>query len=325
MQLPVSPGRTFQAIACRLPGKIYFLLPVLSFFSQIPSTAPEDLWTALTVLEKLTLALEASKSIHGEESETTLSMIMQLGSCYVNLGQYEEAISLLKPQILATTARVLGTDSFIFLSMTNAIAITHMTTGKFVEALPHLRLVGEASKRNTAGNDSLPPMIESCHNLGKCLLYLGIYNEALPLLEFTMKESERALHPDTLDIRGDWAECLMKLDRLEEARTAFEHVIDLKARRLGRNDPSTLCAMMDLGTCLGNMGKSDEALPMLRMVAETCRQTLGADNNMIISSESRLAACLSGIKIRTVATQRESLSLFQHVLEVRQRLSLIHI
>jgi eukaryotic-like serine/threonine-protein kinase len=117
--------------------------------------------------------------------------------------------------------------------------------------------------------------------IGTVYTNLGLYGDALPLLQQALETDRHILgddNPETLNSAHQLANLYWYQDNLKEAERIYLDVIARRQRILGKADPQTLRAQFDLGTLYWAQNRLDEAERLTRDTLETQRKVLGDDH-----------------------------------------------
>ncbi|RYC63839.1 hypothetical protein CHU98_g2390 [Xylaria longipes] len=115
------------------------------------------------------------------------------------------------------------------------------------------------------------------HKLGRCLLFLGRYEEAEDMLRKALElggDVQGELVPNRLEVMGDLGYALNTLHRYEEAEKILWEVVELK-KAAGEIDYHTRTSMKLLADTLANQKNFEESENMCWQVLELIRETLG--------------------------------------------------
>ncbi|MGI5198572.1 tetratricopeptide repeat protein [Streptomyces sp. CA-288835] len=114
--------------------------------------------------------------------------------------------------------------------------------------------------------------------------------------------SERQLgaeHRLVLATRSRAGRALFRLERYTEAELLLERVRAAQKRLFGADDPDTLDSGHGLQLVLGNLGRRDDALSLLRSTIAGRRTTLGHAHPLTLRSRSSLLVLLSASEVVT--------------------------
>jgi tetratricopeptide (TPR) repeat protein len=121
-------------------------------------------------------------------------------------------------------------------------------------------------------------LIENLVRLGRALAAQDDYVGAEPFYARAMVwyDTERVgEYPEKLPAMEEYAYCLWKLDRLEEAEDIASRCWEARVEECGMQDRDTYSIMWILANILEKRGRDDEALPLFRMAFEGIRDILG--------------------------------------------------
>ena len=139
--------------------------------------------------------------------------------------------------------------------------------------------------------DDDPETLTSRSNLAQVYLAEGRLDEAIPLFERILADSEQALgitHPDTLTSRSDVAKAYLAAGRLDEAIPLFEHIL-ADSERVRGTHPSTLAFRDDLARAYEDAGRLDEAIPLFERTLADSEQALGIAHPDTLTSRNDVA------------------------------------
>ncbi|HYO72481.1 MAG TPA: serine/threonine-protein kinase [Archangium sp.] len=115
------------------------------------------------------------------------------------------------------------------------------------------------------------------------------------------------------DSLNDQAIAFQEMGRYEEARTAYERVLELRRKVLGPEHPKVIAALNNLGVALGALGKYEEARAVYEQALDLRRKTLGPDNPLVANSYSNLGTALGQL-----GKHDEARELYEHALAIRK-------
>jgi serine/threonine-protein kinase len=131
--------------------------------------------------------------------------------------------------------------------------------------------------------------------MGEVYENLGLFEEALPLLEAAVATATQVDGADSLEAlaaRSDLAQLLIALGRYEEAEALLEEVLAASARELGEEHPQTLDIRANLATLRVFGQHLDEAERLFRRVWKVRRQVLGPSHEDTLATANSLGTVL---------------------------------
>ncbi len=159
-------------------------------------------------------------------------------------------------------------------------------------------LLDHAAAELSAGIDASEPTQAALYDaLGTSYAGLGLYDQALPLLDKALAERRRLLgedDPATLTTRSNKAWLLRLMGRNEESETLYRDVLERRQRTLGPGHLSTAQTLNDLAIVLEALGRLDEAESMLRDALTRLRPHVDASPRDALTATVNLANVLHG-------------------------------
>jgi tetratricopeptide (TPR) repeat protein len=155
--------------------------------------------------------------------------------------------------------------------------------------------------------------------LGKTYDALGLYRQAVPLLEKALNYHRTVSgpeHPDTLKAMHDLATSYHHAGRRDEAIKLKEEVLTLRRKVLGPEHPDTLSAMNSLAHSYGYAGRGDEALKLQEELLPLDRKVRGPEHPSTLGSMHNLANSydVTGHQDKALKLREEVLTLQRKVL-----------
>ncbi len=151
---------------------------------------------------------------------------------------------------------------------------------------------------NAAANPELgqqsDPQIGSAlnHAIGKTLCGLGLYQEAVPILEQSRSfhiAAFGATDPRTLAAMNDLGYAYMEAGDFDRGLSLLQETLDVRSEQLGPEHEDTLNSMVNLAAGFRRAGMLDKALPMLEKNLERTRAKLGPFEKGTLTSMNNLA------------------------------------
>jgi tetratricopeptide (TPR) repeat protein len=166
-----------------------------------------------------------------------------LGGVLRDLGQYDEAFEMYKAALEEKIRRHAGADHPGTVSSMNSVAATLAAAGRLDEARGYIDRAREMNARITSGNSVYT--ILSHQTLANIARQEQAFAEAERQFGLAMAMAEDMLRPDhryMLGVLTDYAEFMMETDRLGEAISILERVVEGRGSSLGTQHPKTLSA-----------------------------------------------------------------------------------
>ena len=216
------------------------------------------------------------------ESPETAAAKHNLARMYWKSGDYASAEPLYRAALV--TRRSLGEDAALDAARTaQHLASTLQRLGRFDEAVP-LFEESLATRRRLLGFDD-PAVANTLNSLGACYMQERMFEEAMT----RYREARRivALNADPDDWRlaavaMNEARCLMRLDRLEEARELLIPSIESAMHTWPEDDPRVLRARFSLA-------RIDDDAPLAQSIAEMLSDRLGPGHDDVAGAWVALA------------------------------------
>lgn len=285
----------------------------------------QDRWQlAYDRAEEAAIAFE---QILGLEVPETLSSKVTAADALIELEKPREAEGFLI-DILPAMERVYGSDHIETLRNEGNQGWAKFRYGDFDRADAQLREVARARERtlgfmhpstllaynNVAVNGSMLSWDE--HNSGaREAVDLGRKVLAARLRLFGPK------HIDVLEIQGNMAEFLDKVEDYEEAEKCYKSAIAAREELFGPGNPWTLTLMHNLAVCYSSQGKYAQALAIDREVVSSRIKILGEDHIDTLMSRNNLCVTLDSVgeDWEELALQSRLLLNYREVIERTQR------
>ncbi|MCC6676034.1 MAG: serine/threonine protein kinase [Phycisphaerales bacterium] len=129
-------------------------------------------------------------------------------------------------------------------------------------------VLGDAARQLDQGDLKAEPIseIEARRALAKTFTLLGDFDRADALLgrAQAIADATADVPPTTLaDLAGVWSTLRLEQGRLEESRVQARRALDLLTEALGPDHPSTINAARGLAMTLLDMGRTEEAIPII--------------------------------------------------------------
>ena len=137
---------------------------------------------------------------------------------------------------------------------------------------------------------------ELMDTMGRVYGNLGLYKEALPLLEQATEQRRQHFGDDapaTLASLGHLGSLYMDLGRLTEAEAVHRQVLDAQRRLQGDQALESVTAMNRLANTLLQRGEHDEAESLYRQVLQRRLEQLGPEHEETLGTKNNLAIVLA--------------------------------
>lgn len=236
-------------------------------------------------LKALQWALRRGLRKGGPDSSFAVAAMQRVADALKQQRRYAEEI-LLRQQILAALRKNLGEDDDLVLHAELSLGICLCRLQRFDEAQPSLTQVAADMEVRLGPDD--PNRLTAIRWIAHIMKSDGRLEEARSMEEqvvvrYEMRgngESEQALAAFT-----NLADINNHLDHVDEAVRIYRHVLDVRGRTLGPDDPKTLASLQDLASVL-YMNRRDlpEAKVMARSLIEKRTRLLGADDENTVKA-----------------------------------------
>jgi non-specific serine/threonine protein kinase/serine/threonine-protein kinase len=153
--------------------------------------------------------------------------------------------------------------------------------------------------------------------LGRAHLNLGLYAEALPLVERALADSRQVVGEEaeaTFVLRREVALLQRRLGRLKESEATFQQTLAAARQALGPRHPEVWMATSGLATVYLSQERLPEATPLLEAAYEGLRAEAGPEDPRTLAVAGDLAASRG-----QSGRHAEAAELFSTVLQARER------
>lgn len=243
-----------------------------------------NLAVALTVQNKLEEAeremretLVLRQKVLGADHGDTLATRKNLGSLFGIQGKIQESMAELEA-VLAIQQRVFGEDHPETLASRNNRANANIAQGRHAEAETELQAV-LAVRLRTLGADH-PDTLSTRNNLANALVArdnLAAAEEQQRLVTEVRTRLFGEEHPDTLQSRSSLASLLRAEGKLSEAEPELRAVLAIRQRQ-GRDNIELFDGHYNLGLCLAQQGRKEEAAQHAQTAVEGWLKLLGGND-----------------------------------------------
>jgi serine/threonine protein kinase/tetratricopeptide (TPR) repeat protein len=203
-------------------------------------------------------ALDLERRYRGEDDVGTLTAIHNLALVYEDLGRTEEALELFSRN-LESWRRVVGEDHPFTLAAMQVLAVSYGKAGRVDEAVDLSREL--VKRRRVVLGDHHPDTLISMSTLATALFREGRLEEAASLHAEAIEGARRVLpgHWRFAMMQSSYADCLVALERYNEAGAALIESHRLLEATLGRSDPRTAQVAEQLAVLYEARGRPDDA------------------------------------------------------------------
>jgi serine/threonine protein kinase len=199
----------------------------------------------------------------GQEDLLTQRAMNALAASYDQAGRKADVLKLREEVTRVAEAKLGKTHAFTLLSRMN-LALTQFQQGRHEQAIVLLRETARLQEQQIGAEHAYT--LATLYNLAVCLDHMGRYPEAEPLhlKVLTLRQASLgADHPDTLKSMRDQAFNLLAQGRQLAAYETFRTALPLHEKRLGREHAETLHCLRNNITCLFDLKRSGEAIPLI--------------------------------------------------------------
>ncbi len=233
-------------------------------------------------------ALAAAEAKSGEQSLLASDAANGLGNRLIDAGQFEEGIAVFD-RVLNIRIEVLGEDHAKTRVALSNLANGFMANCEAPRALPLFERAIASFEREGIEDRSRVGVLLS---LGVTHRLLGQYRRAREVLEDAVAVANRVCgdQPYAALAKQALATTLMDYGEVDRARELIEAALAI-AEREPKSQPCAH-AVFGIGIALGNAGRFDEALPLLRRGLELVRQAFGPTSGKALLSAAVLASML---------------------------------
>ena len=255
-------------------------------------------------------AAELFGNIRGPENSEVLSCMVTVADCMIELWQPQEAKEILRANT-AVMERVLGLRHSETLRSMGNQAWACCRCGNFEEAAHQLHRTMKL--REEVLGTTHPDTLLSMNNLAvnACKLDKSWQERAEELFRIVLALQRDVFpvdHPDILDTQGSLASCLDGLGKHSVAEALFRRTIASR-ERIYDMGPTTLTLMSNLGVCLYNQDKLEEALTLDKAILALRERLLGTEHIDTILTRVNLAAILLCLGYKDEAAEQSRLVL----------------
>lgn len=204
-----------------------------------------NLGNALVALDQLEEAepllrtVDEVRSTSGAEpDENALISMSNLANLLLKRNRPDDAAALFLRVVDARTRRLGASDPATRRAKANYVAVLSRM-GRAADVEPILRELYELALRDS-GSDS-EDAVYAGHNLACTQMALGKLDDAVALFESVLASADRTMRdaPETAIFRGNYGQCLWKLNRLSEADAELRVALEVLTRSVGADHTQT--------------------------------------------------------------------------------------
>jgi eukaryotic-like serine/threonine-protein kinase len=218
-------------------------------------------------------------------NDPELSLIIRglIGNALYDLGDYQKAIDLLRPQWESSRSSDTR-DGYERLSIGMKLGALYNETGQWKLANEVFREVVDAYDRLNDSSSNLALQAQS--GLGESLSHLGKPEEAIAIYRKTLDRSRELGRGDSEQAFQVWNGLAMELvnsDRRAEAKAEWEALLAAEIKKLGETHPGTLATMANLASILSEDGDLEKAVDYSRRVVDGGRKIFEPNHPMRVA------------------------------------------
>lgn len=240
-----------------------------------------------------------------------------LGIVYQGLGDYDQAIEMLK-KALSTRKRIFGESHLEVAETLHALGEAYWYSGDVKAAETPAREALEMRNR-LLGKNNLE-IASSCHNVAWILLIQGKLDEAEPFVRTALRIRTSLLgeHLDVAGSKSALAALLQAKRSYEAAEPLYIETLAMRRRLLreeNRDDDREVATVLNnLGLLLRTTGRYSEAQPVLRESLKLHRKILGNEHPEVATSLNNLA-----LNLHLMMDLESAEPLYREALSIRRR------
>lgn len=227
--------------------------------------------------------LEAN--VHAGSKEGAISLLRS-GSLYLRLGHHVEAQEALEEAlaIMVQRADPVQLDPFI-----NALGALHEAKGEYVHALAYNQdcLV---LRRRFFPEDTVR-IVEAQHNIGRTLMFQGKGEEALSLLEESLKSLQELARPRASSLATNLdmlATLYLDMGKYPRAIALYQRCLKLKEQKLPPGHPGIRLSLNKLGLAFKAAENYNEALKIFTRCLDIARTMYGSEEGLLKAADQAL-------------------------------------
>jgi tetratricopeptide (TPR) repeat protein/transcriptional regulator with XRE-family HTH domain len=139
---------------------------------------------------------------------------------------------------------------------------------------------------------SLPQAVRLLHQAGIYVRDHGLYEQAEPLLQRSLRMAEQALgpeHPETARLLNDLGWLYYHQGKYEQAEALYKSAFVIREQVLGTLHPDTATTLNDLALLCEDRGQYDQAEPLLKQALAIREKVLGSTHPDVAEGLNNLA------------------------------------
>lgn len=233
----------------------------------------------------------------GTDHHLTIGITRLLVGTYIELFRNTKALEL-QTRTLQACLTSLGADHPMTLKVKDTLGAILLSRGQFNDARKTFEEVVSDMTR-VLGPDHGDTLIATRH-IGQALTRFFLYREALELhldVLTRMISTFGATHPETLNAKESVAVAYLDLDvggqeNLGTALELIEQVVYERNRKLGKEQPYTLLAILFQARIKDAMGQSEDAEKLIRSIVTIAERNLGMNHGGTLLGKAYLSQTL---------------------------------
>lgn len=273
-----------QAEADKSERALAFLIDLLKL-----SDPTSEQGSAVTVRELLDAQAPLLERMLYEQPEEQAPLMDMVGGIYMNLGLYDEALSLIETSLDARR-RTLGENHADVAQSLYSLAEVQRNMGRFQEAEDH-GLQALVIQRQLLGSDHLD-IARTLISLGRIVRIRGDFDTATTYFEEALAMYRRLLGEEHQQV----AQAIFLLAFTLEGQSAYDRAeplhreaLAMRRKLLGEEHPDVAWSLMSLGRMHKNKGEFALAESYYREALLMRRKLLGAEHPDVAASYHQLA------------------------------------
>ena len=194
--------------------------------------------------------------------------LLQIGNALVSLGRYDEAGDALE-QALALAVETHGPGHPVIGAIENSIGVRHFQAGELAAAEVHWQRA-YAIMKAALGPDH-PELFYSLGNLSEVMRDQGKFDDALAALQRVAELQRKSLphiHRETGTTLHNIAGVHLQRGEAATALDGFREALAIREQVLEPGDPGVANTLTEMGDALLELGRADEARPLLERAQE---------------------------------------------------------
>ncbi len=239
------------------------------------------------VIDILEDAQQQLNESFGDDPELRLKLMMAIGDCYYQLGEFTDSIDILTESETFRVAN-LADNQTLEMEIRDRLAKSWVETRELEKAMhaykKNLSLTGELEGVNSHAYGTIQ------RNIAATLMYGGKFKEAVPYLEAYLSNEELDVEDsEVLGTRNKLAVCLGSLGRVDESTALFEEVLKEQKATLGDDHPACLETANNLAVHYARNGQREKAAVQQEFLLEQSRSIHGDEHPITVRCMNNLA------------------------------------